>query len=90
MRPAAMIYRVEFTKAADRAFCKQTKSVQAQLQKDIRRLTSDPRPSGCKKLKGAANRWRIRSGDYRLVYEIHDGVLLVLIVDVGHRSDIYN
>jgi len=90
MRPAAMTYRVEFTKAADRAFSKLTKSVQVQLQADIQKLADTPRPSGCKKLKGTANRWRIRSGDYRVVYEIHDGVLLVLIVDLGHRSDIYN
>jgi mRNA interferase RelE/StbE len=85
-----MTYRVEFTKAADRAFCKLEKSVQAQLQKEIRLLAAEPRPSKCKKLKGAANRWRIRSGNYRMVYEVHDGVLLILILDVGHRKDIYN
>jgi mRNA interferase RelE/StbE len=90
MRTAAMSYRVEFSKAADRVFCKLPKSVQLQLQADINQLAQEPRPAGCKKLVGATNKWRVRSGNYRIIYEIHDAVLLVLIVDVGHRKDIYN
>lgn len=85
-----MSYRIEFTTAAARAFSKLTKQVQKQLQSEINQLADNPRSHGCKKLKGFSNRWRVRSGDYRVVYEVHDGILLVLIVDVGHRSSIYN
>lgn len=90
MRSAAMKYCVEFTKVADRAFCKLEKAVQIQLQADINHLRSQPMPLGCKKLKGSSGRWRIRSGSFRIIYEIHDGRLVVLVVDVGHRKDIYN
>ena len=90
MRTAAMKYRIEFTKAASRAFCKLEKAVQIQLQMDINQLASQPRPPGCKKLKGSHEMWRIRSGNYRVIYEIHDNKLVVLVVDVGHRKDIYN
>ena len=47
------------------------------------------RPSGAKKLVGGNGEWRVRTGDYRIVYEIHDNVLLVLVVAVGHRREIY-
>ncbi len=85
-----MTYSVEFSKAAACAFDKLTQVVQRQLQTEINALASQPRQVGCKKLKGSTNRWRARSGDYRIIYEIHDGILLVLIVGVGHRRDIYN
>ncbi|MEP6803906.1 MAG: type II toxin-antitoxin system RelE/ParE family toxin [Flavobacterium sp.] len=49
---------------------------------------SDPRPNGCKKLKGRSG-YRIRIGDYRVIYEIFDGDLLIDVVDLGHRKDIY-
>ncbi|MBL9130951.1 MAG: type II toxin-antitoxin system RelE/ParE family toxin [Verrucomicrobiaceae bacterium] len=85
-----MSYPVEFTSAAARAFSKLTQQVQKQLQGEINELAVNPRSHGCKKLKGHSNRWRVRSGDYRVVYEVQDGLLLVLIVDIGHRSSIYN
>ena len=54
----------------------------------IDNLSGTPRPSGCKKLKGS-DAYRIRVGDYRVVYEIHDDVLLVLVVRVAHRREAY-
>jgi mRNA interferase RelE/StbE len=51
-------------------------------------LACDPRPEGCKLLK-VEKRYRIRVGDYRIVYEIRDEVLLVLVVRIAHRSDVY-
>jgi mRNA interferase RelE/StbE len=54
----------------------------------IDKLPDNPRPSGCRKLKGA-DVYRIRVGDYRVVYEIHDDVLIVLVVRVAHRSEVY-
>ena len=55
----------------------------------IRSLTNDPRPPGCRKLVGATNRWRIRVGDYRILYTIDDSAHLVEIVAVRHRSKAY-
>ncbi|MBI3466327.1 MAG: type II toxin-antitoxin system RelE/ParE family toxin [Planctomycetes bacterium] len=49
-----------------------------------------PRPHGCVKLTGYDNRWRIRIGDYRVVYEIHDAELRVLVIRAAHRKDVYD
>jgi len=51
-------------------------------------LESDPRPADVKKLKGRPA-WRIRVGDYRVIYEIHDRVLQIIVITVGHRREIY-
>ncbi len=85
-----MAYDLEFEKAAIRALKKLTPNVAAQIEKDIRQLCEQPRPPGCIKLKANAELWRIRSGSYRIIYQIQDSKLVVLIVDVGHRKDIYN
>ncbi len=55
----------------------------------VEALTADPRPHGCAKLQGAADLWRIRIGDYRVVYAIDDNARLVDIRVVRHRSDAY-
>jgi mRNA interferase RelE/StbE len=54
----------------------------------IRSLADDPRPPGCERLSGQ-ERYRVRQGVYRIVYEINDKVLIVLVVKVGHRRDVY-
>lgn len=59
------------------------------VQAVIELLADEPRPSGGKKLVGGDGEWRVRTGDYRIVYEIHDEVLLVLVVGVGQRRDGY-
>jgi mRNA interferase RelE/StbE len=51
-------------------------------------LEVNPRPADVKKLKGRAA-WRIRAGDYRVIYEIHDRVLQIIVITVGHRREIY-
>ena len=54
-------------------------------------LETDPRPSGCKKLVGEKeNIWRVRVGDYRIVYTINDEILIVDIRRIGNRRDVYN
>ena len=55
----------------------------------IRGLTQQPRPSGCEKLSGEAERYRIRLGDYRIVYGIDDSAHVVEIVKIGHRREVY-
>lgn len=55
----------------------------------LRTLTQAPRPSGCEKLSGESERYRIRQGDYRIVYGIDDAAHLVEIVKIGHRREVY-
>ena len=52
-------------------------------------LADNPRPPGCVKLAGESNLWRIRSGVYRIIYQIKDNRLLITVVKVGHRRDVY-
>lgn len=81
-------YELAFRKSVAkdlRAFPKQ--DVKRIMQR-IRSLADDPRPPGCEKLSGQ-ERYRLRQGAYRIVYEIEDDRLTVLIVKVGHRRDVY-
>ena len=84
-----MSYRIEVAPAAVRQLRKLDRGAQRRVQAAIELLASEPRPSGAKKLVGGDGEWRVRTGDYRIVYQIHDNVLLVLVVAVGHRRDIY-
>ena len=52
-------------------------------------LANNPRPSGCVKLAGSSNLWRIRVGVYRIIYQVQDDRLLITVVRVGHRRDVY-
>jgi mRNA interferase RelE/StbE len=54
----------------------------------IETLHENPRPVGCKKMTGREG-WRIRTGDYRIIYKIDDGMKIVTVVNVGHRREIY-
>jgi mRNA interferase RelE/StbE len=55
----------------------------------IRALAEDPRPTGCRKIEGSKSDWRIRIGDYRVVYEIDDGAQTIRVMRVRHRSEVY-
>jgi mRNA interferase RelE/StbE len=81
--------RIEVAPAALRQLRKLDRTAQKRVQAAIELLAEQPRPSGAKKLVGGEGEWRVRTGDYRIVYEIHDDVLLVLVVAVGHRREIY-
>lgn len=84
-----MTYRIEIAPNAARQLRKIDPAGQRRVQAAIELLAQHPRPSGAKKLVGGDGEWRVRTGDFRVVYEIHDGVLLVLVVAVGHRREIY-
>ena len=62
---------------------------QKQVLSAIESLENEPRPAQCKKLVDAANVYRVRSGDYRILYQIEDAQLLVLVIKVAHRRDVY-
>jgi len=84
-----MTYRIEVAPAAVRQLRKLDPAARRRIQAAIELLADQPRPSAAKKLVGGDGEWRVRTGDYRIVYEIRDEVLLVLVVAVGHRRDIY-
>lgn len=84
-----MTYRVEVAPAALRQLRKLDPAARRRIQAAIELLADQPRPPGATKLVGGGGEWRVRTGDYRIVYDIDDGVLLVLVVAVGHRRDIY-
>jgi mRNA interferase RelE/StbE len=84
-----MAYAVEFSPSAEREFRKLSREVQRRLSPRIDSLAQNPRQSGAKKLKGREDLWRIRVGDYRIVYEVRDRTLVVLVIRVAHRRDVY-
>jgi mRNA interferase RelE/StbE len=84
-----MAYTVQMLPAAQRQLAKLDAPVRKRITPAIDSLAQDARPPGAKKLQGSEDTWRIRVGDYRILYEIHDRQLLVLVVEIGHRSDIY-
>lgn len=84
-----MLYEVWFAPAAERDFKKLPRAAQVRLKKHIDALSGDPRPSGVAALSGEEHLYRIRAGDYRVVYAIQDEVLLLLLLRVGHRRDVY-
>lgn len=84
-----MTHRIEFTKAAARQIRKLPASVGRRVLAKIESLQDDPRPPGARKLVGEDGAWRVRVGDYRVIYEILDKNLVVTIVAAGHRREIY-
>jgi mRNA interferase RelE/StbE len=82
-------YRIEIEPAAWRQLMKLGDETQEAVTNAIEALELNPRPAGSKKLKDEKGRYRIRIGDFRVVYEIHDGVLVILIVRVGNRREVY-
>ena len=84
-----MRYSITFKSAAQRTLSKLPNDAAERIARAIDGLEFEPRPKGCEKLKGADNLWRIRVGDYRVVYSIEDDRLIVLVVKIGHRREIY-
>jgi mRNA interferase RelE/StbE len=82
-------YRVEINKKARKSLDKLSDFIVAPVLSAIHNLAEDPRPQGYRKLKGRKG-YRIRVGDYRVIYEIFDHVLLIEVIDLGHRKDIYD
>ena len=84
-----MLYQIEFSRQADRQFRNLPSQIQQRLKPRIDSLAATPRPHGSEKLSGADQLYRIRVGDYRIVYAVEDDRLLVLVVKVGHRREVY-
>lgn len=85
-----MTYRVTLAPSAKRQLHKFDPQVRRRIQAAIELLADEPRPPAATRLVGGDGEWRVRTGDYRIVYEIHDDELIVLVLRVGHRRDIYH
>jgi mRNA interferase RelE/StbE len=84
-----LTYFLQFKPLALRQLEKLPRDVQKKLAAKIELLRDDPFPAGCKKMAAIYDTWRVRVGDYRVVYQVHQKVLLVLVLAVGHRKDVY-
>jgi len=83
-------YRVEFTAAAARQVRKLPRPARDRVLDAIEDLGEDPRPHGAKKLVGEQTAWRIRIGDYRVIYDVFDSELTVSVVRAAHRREVYD
>lgn len=83
-----MSYQISIRKKAFQALEKIDEPDYSKIKAAIVNLAEDPRPAGCKKLKGRSG-YRVRVGDYRIIYEVMDKILHIEVVQLGHRKDIY-
>ena len=86
---AGRVYRIEFAPRAERDLLALPEANARRLVPRIDALAPNPRPRGAKKLAGEDDLYRLRVGDYRVLYQIRDRVLLVLVIAVGHRREVY-
>ena len=82
------VYKLKIEKGVEKALIKIPEPYLSKLKIAILNLAENPRPQGYKKLKGRDG-YRIRVADYRIIYDILDEMLLVQVIDLGHRRDIY-
>lgn len=83
-------YQVELTKKASKQLAKLSEDIQQRIKIKVQELAENPRPSGVVKLENSDNKYRIRVGNYRVLYEIQDDLLIVSVIRVGHRREVYN
>lgn len=82
-------YEIRFDPHARRALDKIDKTNRRRILSRIEQLGRQPRPPGAVMLRGRHGDWRVRAGDYRIIYTIDDAILIVLVIDVDHRSTVY-
>ena len=83
------MYSLVIERAAEKDMQRLPEDVHDRVSEAILQLKSNPRPHGSKKLTGMAGSWRIRVGDYRVLYDIADAVRIVRVYRVRHRKDVY-
>ena len=84
-----MSYKIIFSKAAEKEIEKIPRMYYVAVRNKIDSLTENPRPFDCKKLKGYDNFYRVRVSQYRVIYSIQDKRLIIEVIKIGHRKDIY-
>lgn len=83
-------YRIEFTSAARRQLRKLPEQAAQRIRPVIDALAGDPRPPGARALKGQPGTLRVRAGDYRIIYTVEDDRLVILVIGIGHRREVYD
>ena len=84
-----MTYQIVLAPAAARQLRKFDPDIRRRIQAVLELLAENPRPPAATQLVGGAGEWRVRTGDYRVIYEIDDGRLLILVLRMGHRREVY-
>ena len=84
-----MPWRVILAPASERQLRALPEGAERRIVRRLRALRAEPRPPGCLKLKGREDAYRLRVGDYRIIYRIEAAVLVVLVIEIGHRRDVY-
>jgi mRNA interferase RelE/StbE len=88
-RPGPRRYEIRLTRAAERGLAALPQADLRRVDAKILALADDPHPPGSQKIRGEDGLYRIRSGDFRVLYQVEEGERVVLVVDVGNRRDIY-
>lgn len=84
-----MSYSISYIPSAAEAVRKLDRPTARRLLNAIGKLAEEPRPAGCIQLKGGDGEFRIRVGDFRIIYDVYDDELIVLVLRVGHRREVY-
>jgi mRNA interferase RelE/StbE len=82
-------YIIEIKRSAQKELSQLPKPIAEKVVTHIRALADNPRPNGCKKLVGTEHSFRIRVNDYRVLYSVFDQRLIIQVVKIGHRKDVY-
>lgn len=83
------MYEILIAPKAERQFRRLPEDIRRRVRDDVLRLAGNPRPNGAEQLEGKPGLWRIRTGDYRIVYTVRDAELVVLVVKIAHRRETY-
>lgn len=84
-----LVYRIEISPSASRQLKKLDRTIQGRIFSRLDRLAEEPRPRDASKLEGHEASYRVRVGDYRIIYDLFDDVLVVFVIRVGHRREVY-
>ena len=84
-----MAYAVQFTRSADKDLERIAPPERNRIIRKIAELARAPRPMGVKKLAGADDLYRLRAGNYRVIYQVEDRIVTVTVVRIGHRREVY-
>ena len=83
------MYKIEWKQSAKKELKKLKKAVIPRIIKAVESLSINPHPTGSRKLQGSEHLYRVRLGDYRIVYSVENKIVLIEIIRIGHRKDIY-
>jgi mRNA interferase RelE/StbE len=84
-----MKYTINYKRSASEELIQLPSNIAYKVRSAINSLSENPRPNGCIKLKGSASDYRIRIGNYRVIYTITDTILIVVVIKIANRKDVY-